>query len=101
MTGRPPRRPDRAFSVRVMRMLTDRAMTQAALAGIIEVSPATLSRSLSDAAFSGPVRARLERELAVTKSPEAVGTGRKDADTDRLRLLHLLREALEILSAGQ
>jgi len=101
MTGRPPKRRDRAFSDRVAQMLVDRAMTQAALADLIKISPSTLSRSLSDAAFSEPVRARLERELSVGAIPEAVLEEQAHPGANRERLLLLLREALDIVSTGR
>lgn len=82
--GRPARTPDPKLATRVRQHMTTRHLSLRAFAASLDVSPATLSRSLQKEAFSRELHAALIHELP----PENVHAAADD----------LLREALHIIA---
>lgn len=101
MSGRPPRqhRPD--LVAEITRALTDDRLTQSALATMAGISPATLSPSIRDAAFSVAAGRRVEEALLRRERTDAARDHLPRAAIERAKLLHLLQEALHIVQDGQ
>jgi hypothetical protein len=82
--GRPSRTPDRRLAEQVRAFMRDNRIDGSELAMLLDVDPATVSRSLSSEAFSRGMRERVV-DLVVPQ-------------TARTKLPHLLQESLHLLA---